>query len=233
MANSVYSKIPGNTFTFNADLVPDTYAVYQWWTAWSSRRSSVPVEIARGGALVANVTINQRKNPGMWNLIGIYTLGADTQVTITSKGGGSTNADAVKFTPVYLLNEIILDNSLPGTSSTGTWKVSAGPNPYGSDSLWNKTAVGQTYSYRINTTGKFDVYASWTVYGSRPTDVPYDISDGATLITTVTRNQRIDSDRWHLLAREVSFSEYVNITIHSTKSAFSTNADAVRLVPVR
>lgn len=231
MANSVYSRNSGATFTFHAELIPDTYAVYSWWTAWPSRLSSVPVAITSGGASVANVTVNQKKNPSMWNLIGIYTLGPDTQVTITSNGSGSTNADAVKFTPVSLLDEIILDNSLPGTSSTGTWKVSAGANPYGSDSLWSKT-VGGTYSYRINTTGKFDVYASWTFYDSRYTDVPYDISDGTTLITTVTRNQQIDSGLWHLLAPGVSFSDYVNITTHSTQSTFSTNADAIRLVPV-
>ena len=48
MANSVYSKIPGNTFTFKAELIPETYAVYSRWTAWSSRPSSVPVTITTG-----------------------------------------------------------------------------------------------------------------------------------------------------------------------------------------
>lgn len=230
MANSVYNKVSGNTFTFNADLVPDSYAVYTRWTAWSSRISSVPVAIKSGGKTF-NVTINQKKNPRTWNLLGIYTLSGNTQVTITSKGNGSTNADAVRFMPVSLLNEIILDNNLPGTSSTGSWSVSGGAKPYGSDSLWSKT-VGGTYNYRINTTGKFDVYASWTLWSSRYTAVPYVISDGATPIITVTRNQKLDTTRWHLLAKGISFSKYINVSIQSTQSGFSTNADAIRIVPV-
>ena len=231
LANSVYSRKTGNTFTFNAELVPDTYAVYTRWTAWSSRRSSVPVAISSSGSPVANVTINQKKNPSMWNLIGIYTLSGSTQVKLTSNGNGSTNADAVKFTPVSLLSEIIIDNSMPGTSSTGTWSISGGANPYGSDSLWSRT-VGGTYSYTINTTGKFDIYASWTVWPSRYTAVPYVISDGTTLITTVTRDQQVDTGPWHLLVSGVTFSNNVNVTIESTQSGFSTNADAIRIVPV-
>jgi len=34
-------------------------------------------------------------------------------------------------------NTIILDNAKWGTSSTGTWKVSDGANPYGSNSYYS------------------------------------------------------------------------------------------------
>jgi hypothetical protein len=36
--------------------------------------------------------------------------------------------------------EIIVDNGDPGTSSTGTWLVSGGANPYGANSLYTKEA---------------------------------------------------------------------------------------------
>ena len=229
--NSVYSKTNGDTFSFRTDLAGAPYAVYMRWTGWPSRRTSVPVDISTGGSPVGAVTVNQRQNPSMWNLLGIYTLGPNTEVTVTSlDSGGSTNADAVKFTPVSMLTEIIVDNGDPGASATGTWGVSGGANPVGSDSLWSKT-VGATYNYHIDATGTFDVYASWTSWPSRFNAVPYEINDGVSPEGTFPMNQQLDGGSWNLVAPGVVFGNSVDITIHSTTAAFSTNADAIRLVP--
>ncbi len=228
--DSVYSRAAGDTFTFTADLAGVPYAVYARWTDWSSRRSSVPIRIM-SGATDETVNVSQRQNPSMWNLLGIYTLGPNTEVTITSLGGGSTNADAVKFTPVTMLTEIIVDNGDVGTSSTGSWKVSRGANPYGSNSLWSRSVEGR-YTYHIaNLTGTFDVYAWWTEWPSRPTSAPIEIWDGGTLLQTVNVDQLANGGQWNLLGSGVTFSTDVRIVIVSENADFSTNADAIRLVP--
>ncbi len=229
--NSVYSKTNGNTFTFTADLVGVPYAVYARCTAWSSRRSSVPIDISTGGALVDTVTVNQRTNPSRWNLLGFYTLGPNTQVKIRALGGGSTNADAVKFMPVSMLTEIIVDNGDPGTSATaGSWGTSKGADSYGSNSLWSRSVDGM-YTYEVDVTGTFDVYAWWTEWPSRSTSVPIEIRDGGTFVETVNVNQIANGGRWNLLSSSVTFSNSARIVIVSETAGFSTNADAIKLVP--
>ena len=39
-------------------------------------------------------------------------------------------------TNITAADELILDNGEPGTSFNGTWNVSSGVNPYGSNSLY-------------------------------------------------------------------------------------------------
>ena len=229
-SDSVYSSTGGNTFTFGADLVPMAYAVYARWTGWSSRRTSVPIRIM-SGATDETVTVNQQQNPSQWNLLGFYTLGPNTEVTIQSLGGGSTNADAVKFTPVSLLTEIIVDNGDPGTSATaGTWSVSGGADPYGSNSLWSRSVDGM-YTYEVDITGTFDVYAWWTEWPSRSTSVPIEIRDGGVLLETVDVNQLVNGGQWNLLSSSVTFSNSARIVIVSETADFSTNTDAIKLVP--
>jgi hypothetical protein len=70
-----------------------------WWTAYSSRSTSVPVDVQHSGG-TTRVTINQKLNGGKWNGLGIYSLIAGTSytVTVTSQPGpSSTSADAVRI----------------------------------------------------------------------------------------------------------------------------------------
>ena len=229
--NSLYSRGTGDTFTFEADLATAPYAVYLYWTGWPTRNTSVPVRITDGSTDVT-VLVNQRINFAQWNFIGFFDLSGETEVIITSLGGGSTNADAVKFTPVTELTDIIVDNGLPATSSTGTWSVSSGANPHCTGSLWSRSVNGK-YTYHIaNLTGTFDVYAWWTEYSSRSTSVPIQIWDGGSLVQMVNVNQLTDGGQWNLLSSAVNFSTDVRIVIISEDSDFSTNADAIKLVPV-
>jgi hypothetical protein len=76
------------------------------------------------------------------------------------------------LTQVYA-QESIIDNGDPGTSSTGTWKTSGGPNPYGADSLFANQA-GATYSFQNQFFDQgvlnVDVYQWWTYYNNRCTN---------------------------------------------------------------
>jgi hypothetical protein len=91
----------GATYTWSfTPTATGTYRVSMWWTALSTRSSSVPVTIYYNGG-TASLSINQQENGGMWNRLGDYTFNANTtyKVTITAPPGSppSTCADAVKF----------------------------------------------------------------------------------------------------------------------------------------
>jgi hypothetical protein len=179
---------------------------------------------------VDTVTVNQRTNPSQWNLLGIYTLGANTDVTITSLGGGSTSADAVRFTPVSLLTELVMDNDDPVATGAGSWRTSGGANPYGSRSVWSRD-IGDTFTYEVPLTGTFTIQGWWTEWPSRYDQVPIEIWDGGTLLTTIDVNQLADGGQWNTLTTQ-TFAGSVKIVVVSETTASSTNADAIRLVPV-
>ncbi|OHB55678.1 MAG: hypothetical protein A2Y07_09035 [Planctomycetes bacterium GWF2_50_10] len=99
--NSLWSY-NGATYTWSfTPTVTGTYRVSMWWTALASRYTAVPVRIWNGGT-VANLTINQTQNGGVWNVLGQYTFTAGTtyRVTMTAtptNSPPSTCADAVRF----------------------------------------------------------------------------------------------------------------------------------------
>ena len=128
-------------------------------------------------------------------------------------------------------NIVTLDNGKSGTSSTGTWKVSGGANPYGSNSLYSGQS-GDTYTYKFNLAapGEYQVFARWTEWSSRRTSVPYDISHlGGT--STIKVNQRENGGRWRQLGSIWSFGSTATIKLRSLGNG-TTSADAIKLVPV-
>ncbi len=231
--DSVYNKTTGNEFQFEADLVSGTqYAVYMWWTTWPSRRTNLPVEIFSGDTLLDTVSVNQKISGGQWNLLGFFTFTDRAKVKTTALSGFSTNADAVRFIPVSQLTEIVIDNRLPGTSSTGTWRTSGGVNPVGDDSVWSRTA-GHTFTFEIGTIGTFTVSAWWTAWPSRSSNVMFEILDGTTVLDTVFVDQTTNVSQWNQLgAGSFSFSIMPSVRITATGNGASTNADAIRFVPV-
>jgi hypothetical protein len=99
--NSVWANDTGDSFTFNANLVPgSTYNVYGWWTIFASRNTAAPYEIRNGATLLDTITVNQQANGAQWNLLGTYTFTDTASVTVLGSPGSSTNADAVRFVPV-------------------------------------------------------------------------------------------------------------------------------------
>ena len=123
-----------------------------------------------------------------------------------------------------------LDNGQSGTSSRGTWIVSGGTNPYGSNSLYSRSN-GASYTFNVNldAPGEYEVFAWWTEYPSRRTSVPYDINHlGGT--DTVSVNQRQGGGQWNQLGNTWNFGSTATITLRSLGDG-STSADAIMLVP--
>ena len=111
--DSVWANDAGDSYTFNANLAPgNAYAVYGWWTAWSSRHTAVPYEIRSGATLLNTVNMNQQANGGQWNLLGAYVFNdAAASVTVLATPGASTCADAVRFVPLGTLQSLTINGA--------------------------------------------------------------------------------------------------------------------------
>ena len=127
---------------------------------------------------------------------------------------------------------VILDNGKSGTSSSGTWTTSIGAKYYGTKSQYSKQS-GASYTYKFNLAapGEYQVFARWTVWSDRGTSVPYDISHvGGT--STIKVNQRQNGGQWRQLGTTWHFGSTATIKLRSLGNGATTNADAIKLVPV-
>jgi hypothetical protein len=127
---------------------------------------------------------------------------------------------------------LIIDNGAPETSFTGTWTVSTGPSPYGTNSLYGAGSGTDTYRWTptIATARQYDVSVWWTSLASRSTSVRYIVKHSAGTFTT-TRSQRVGGGQWQLLGTfqfNAGTGGYIEV---SDVNGPQASADAVRLVP--
>jgi len=235
-SQSLYSREVGATYTYTMPIsASGTYDVNLWWTTWPNRSTEVAIDIThRDGT--DRVFINQQQNGGQWNTIGSWFFDTDVIVTIhSSSTNKSTNADALQLiaadSDATDPLDLILDNNQPGTTSTGTWQLSAGTNSYGTQSLYSRE-VGATYTYTmpISASGTYDVNLWWTTWPSRSTEVAIDIThrDGT---DRVFINQQQNGGQWNNIG-SWDFDSDIILTIHSSSTSKSTSADALQLIPV-
>ncbi|MEN8756854.1 MAG: fibronectin type III domain-containing protein, partial [Desulfobacterales bacterium] len=145
----------------------------------------------------------------------------------SSSSGNSGSTDSTSSTSASS-DAVIIDNGGSGTSKKGTWSVSAGTGPYGSESLYNKTVSG-TYTFETDRIGSHEVYLWWTYYHNRYTAVPVKIYDGTELLDTIIVNQLLNGSRWNLIGN-YTFSKTAKVVVVSSSSSNSTCADAVKFV---
>jgi hypothetical protein len=129
--------------------------------------------------------------------------------------------------------EVTVDNLDAGASSTGSWFVSAGVPPWGTNCMASLSS-GSTFTFTANLVPgtTYAVYAWWTGGGNRYTAVPYQIRDGGTLVDTVTVNQFVNGGQWNLLGTYTFTGAAASVTVQAApNSANSVCADAVRFVP--
>ncbi|MBI4605006.1 MAG: fibronectin type III domain-containing protein [Planctomycetes bacterium] len=240
-SSSLYSKVEGNTYVYDFRVpAPGRYEVLLWWTAWSSRSTSVPVKIAHAAGFTT-VKVDQTVLGARWSSLGAYDFSSAAKVTIQATGGGySTCADAAALSPAATsdsggtgdpapaASEIVIDDGSAGTSSAGTWSPSSGPSPYGGRSLYAKGSGSYTFQRALSASAEYDVYAWWTEWTSRDSAVPYEVAHaGGTSVVKV--DQRTGGGRWNLLGR-YAFGTQVKVTVRVPGTA-TVCADAVRFVP--
>ena len=225
-SQSVYSAQANDTYTFETTL-QGTYEVALWWTHYHNRRSSVPVEIYDGDQLLDTVYVNQLENDAQWNRLGNYNFAKTARIVVVSEGNGTTNVDAVKLTYKGIVDNIIIDNGDNGTSSTGNWRLSAGPSYYGSQSIYSNEA-GETYTFETPLKGTYEVALWWTYYNNRCLNVPVEIYDADQLLDTIYVDQLENDAQWNRLG-SYDFTKTTRIVVVSEGNC-TTNADAVKLI---
>jgi PKD repeat protein len=239
-ASSLYSYGNG-TYTWQMQQgAAGKYEIYMWWTAATSRTKDAVVTITDSNG-TAYVHVNQQINASMWNDLGQYQLDPNSglaTVMITAAPGStiSTCADAVKFVPVSELPppSVIIDNGGPGTSYTGVWSLSGGPNPYGGSSLYSYGNGTYTWQMQQGQAGTYDISMWWTAATSRTNNAMVTITD-SNGTAQVYVNQQVNPAMWNSLGQynldPNSGAASVMITA-APGSTISTCADAVRFTPV-
>jgi len=142
----------------------------------------------------------------------------------------TSNVLVVRTAPI----KTIVDNKDTETSSTGTWEVSAGTNPYGVDSLWSRNGGTFVWYFNPAESGEYEVSMWWTEYASRSTAAPVDIKHAGGK-ARVTINQLSNGGRWNSLG-VFSFEQGTkySVTLYA-ENMFPTSycADAVKFTRIQ
>ena len=166
----------------------------------------------------------------------ISTLSAGTH-TITFRVKDNDGAWSSGVTSSLVVNsgtpsvEVIIDNGGAGTSYTGSWAVSGGTDPYGTNSVWARNGVSYTFAMIGQVAGNYEVFMWWSGYSSRAASIPVAINH-ASGTTSVTVNQRQNPGQWNSLGTYY-FDGSGSVTITAaTGDTLSTCADAVKFTLV-
>ncbi len=126
--------------------------------------------------------------------------------------------------------EMICNNGDSCTSYTGTWRVSAGTDPYADNSYYGKNGATYSWSFQIPLAGDYDLHMWWTEYASRCTDCPVILECSGDTMDTFTLNQQEYGGQWNAVSPfYAEAGEQCTVTIEAVSSD-STCADAVRLI---
>jgi hypothetical protein len=229
-SQSLYSTQAGAQYAFES-MVTGRYEIALWWTYYSTRSTSVPVQIYDGDLLLETVTVDQQQNCAQWNVLGTYDFRQQVKVVVLSEDDASTSADAAKFTVVEEAGPVIIDDGDVGALSSGVWKVSGGADPYGDQSLYSREA-GATFSYEAPLSGRYEVALWWTYYFNRCSDVEVEIFDGDRLLETLSVDQLQQGGQWVVLGA-FDFTVSARVVITAQSAECSTSADAVAFIPVK
>lgn len=134
--------------------------------------------------------------------------------------------------------EVIVDNTDPGFTASGSWVPSSSPSGFwGSNYFYrntSKTAEDPGAWYASLANSNYDVYARWTSASNRPTVANYRIwFDGGDTVVPV--NQTLNGGSWQKLGTWPMVSTYgkrVELSNLFDGPAKMVIADAVRFVPV-
>ncbi|MEW6442899.1 MAG: hypothetical protein AB1640_18340 [bacterium] len=128
-------------------------------------------------------------------------------------------------------SEMVCDNGQACSSSTGTWLVSGGANPYGANSLYGRYGATYTWTFQIPQTGDYDLNLWWTQWPSRCTSCPVTVRCGGQVVGTFSVNQQLNGGQWNLAdTYALAEGQQCAVTIQAVGSP-TTCADAVKLVP--
>ena len=228
-------------FAFLPPLMADgDYLIYARWPASANQAANVPVDIVLPNGSVSTVTVNQQLNGGQWNLLGVRSLAVLTaEATVRTTGTtGYVVADAMHFAPVPMASAVTVDNTdTAAVVATGTWTTSTSLAGYlGTNYAHDgNTAKGtKTFAFKpvIAAAGDHVVYARWPADANRANNTPVDIVKADGSVTTVTVNQRLNSNTWVFLGVFPLSPSNAEVKFRTTGTNGYVIVDGVRVVPV-
>jgi hypothetical protein len=132
---------------------------------------------------------------------------------------------------------VIVDNAdATGVSTNGSWTSSTATAGYYGADYWhdsntNKGASTVTFTPTLPVAGLYQVYARWTAYGNRATNVPVDIISPAGT-TTVIVDETQQGGQWvPLLVTNFNAGTSGKVRVRTTGTTGFVVADAVQFVP--
>jgi hypothetical protein len=131
--------------------------------------------------------------------------------------------------------DVVVDNGGAGTSSVGTWSLSASPGFFGTGSFYAKRSGVRgpevTYSFSADLPpGTYELFEWHTVWPTRATAQHW-ILVGGVVKSSVLVDQSVGGGRWNSIGLEtLPNGGTCTVTIIATDTERSTNADAVRFV---
>lgn len=217
------------------------YEVYLRWTSSSNRAANVPVDITWSGGTDA-VTVDQRTGGGAWVLLGTYSAGSGSTLSVKVSNTGTSGyviADAVRIVKTGTPpppTEIVMDNSdSSGVTVTGAWTASTSTSGYyGTNYLHDGNTAKGVKSVLFQATtpsaGDYKVYLRWTSGSNRAASVPVDITwSGGT--DAVSVDQRYDGGTWILLGTYTAgANSTMSVRVSNTGTSGYVVADAVRFL---
>ncbi|WDE12157.1 putative Ig domain-containing protein [Thalassomonas haliotis] len=211
----------------SSQLLPDAIAGEDYRQNLTASGGLPPYSWSALEPLPAGLSLNQQGLlSGLPEISGSFSF----QIQVSDQLSSTSKTFALVVSQANQSREIIIDNNDSNTTSSGTWQVSGGQNPWDTNSLYSNSNSSFSWLADIDTDGAYQVYAWWTYYSTRSTNVPYTISHdgGSTSVEVNQRNQALAS-QWVLLGTfEFSADNSYSITVDGSNGQAS--ADAVKLV---
>lgn len=250
------------TATWAQTLIPGTYTVQASWSGYHNNVSNAPYRIYDGDGLLAEVRVDQQRNPtrAPGETVGFLTLATvdiskgNLRVVLGNDASGGTLvlADAVRIVPGMLTlppsvvaGPGVVDDGGAGyvESAYGWYSIGWWTTGYQTDSRFASAGDGRSSATWQQTLapGKYTVQASWAGYHNNVTNAPYRIYDGDRLLAEV----RVDQQRTPSRApgEVVGFLTLATVDItggdvrvvlgNDATGGTLVVADAVRIVPGR
>jgi hypothetical protein len=159
-------------------------------------------------------------------------------VVLGNDADGYVIADAIRIAPPIVLPAIV-DNGDPGYSQVGSWTSATGFGGYLGDLSFAAAGDGSsTATWQAGLVpGSYDVQVTWAPNPNRASNATYRIYDGATLLRTVSVNQRVASSGTSVGGVSFQSLGIVQISTGPLRVVLGNDADgyviadAVRIAP--
>jgi len=218
------------------DLVasPTTTTAEITWNTGIPADARVECSLASSGTavVVSDPAMSRTHRVSLTGLLPgrVYRLKAASR----DEGGQVAGAEVGMLT--IPMDPVVIDNSDPGFSVTGTWTTgTTATGKYGADYRYAGVApTGTSHADWVWTPpnlGHWNAYAWWSAGSNRSTAAPYSVTVGG-VTYPVTMDQQVNGGQWNLLGTYDVSGGSIGVRLgNSAPSGYVVIADAVRFEP--